>query len=221
MSEAKGLTREEMAKRVAMELKDGYYVNLGIGIPTLIADYVPEGITVIVHSENGILGMGPFAQDDEADDDLVNAGKQPVTLIKGGCYFHHADSFAMIRGGHVDMSVMGGLQVSARGNLANWKVPGRMGSVGGAMDLVHGAKRVVIVMDHVTKKGEPKIVNECTYPLTGLGVVNTLVTNLAFIEITNEGLILKETAPGVTVEEIQNQTQPKLKISGDIKEMDL
>lgn len=217
-----GLTKEQIAKRVANMMKDGYYVNLGVGIPTLVADYLPEGIEVIFHSENGVLGFGPKPPKGQEDWDLINAGKEPVTEIPGTSYFHHADSFVMIRGGHVDMTVLGGLQVSEKGDLANWMVPeNKLGSIGGAMDLVSGAKMCVVTMEHTTKKGEPKILKECNYPLTGIRCVDLIVTNLGVIEVTEDGLILKEIAPGVAVEEVQSVTEPILKVSPDLKVMDV
>jgi len=216
------LDRETIAMRIAKELRDGYYVNLGIGIPTLVSDFIPEGRTIIFQAENGILGYGALATEEERDADLINAGGQPVTLVPGASFFHHADSFAMIRGGHIDLTVLGGYQVSEKGDLANWMVPWRKaGSIGGAMDLVSGAKRVIVAMEHTTKDGEPKIVKECTYPLTGKECVDLVVTDLAVIEVTKEGLLLKEYAPGFSVEEIQAVTEPKLKIAEDLKEIEL
>ncbi|MBI2917560.1 MAG: CoA transferase subunit B [Chloroflexi bacterium] len=221
MTEVKGLTRELIALRVVKELRDGFYVNLGIGLPTLVSNFIPPGMTVILQSENGMLGYGRIAEEREIDPDLINAGGQYVTLAPGACFFHSADSFAMIRGGHVDLTVLGGLQVSEKGDLANWMVPQRgVGSIGGAMDLVYGAKRVIIAMEH-TAKGQPRIVRECTYPLTGRRVVNTIVTNLAVIEVTRQGLVLQEVAPSVTAEEVQAVTEPRLIISPDLREMEL
>ena len=200
--------RDEMAARVAQDIPDGAYVNLGIGMPTLVANHLPKDREVILHSENGVLGMGPAPPPGEEDPDLMNAGKQPVTLLKGGCYFHHADSFGMMRGGHVDICVMGAFQVSATGDLANWHsgAPDAIPAVGGAMDLAIGAKQVFVMMEHLTKKGESKIVERCTYPLTGIGCVSRVYTDLAVIDITPEGLKLVETVEGLTVEELERLT---------------
>jgi len=218
-----GLTREQIARRVARELQDDMIVNLGIGIPTLVSDYTPDGVTVIFQAENGILGYGPIAADESNIDwDRINASGQPVTLLPGACFFHSADSFTMIRGGHVDLVVLGGLQVSEKGDLANWMVPSRgMGSIGGAMDLAIGAKRVIIAMEHTTKTGEPRIVKECSYPLTGTGVVDLIVTNLAVIQVTPAGLLVGELAPGVTFDYVQSLTEPLLIRSADLREMEL
>lgn len=217
-----GLSRELIALRVAKELRDGYYLNLGIGLPTLVSNFVPEGIDVILHAENGILGYGRIANEEETYPDLIDPGSQPVTLKPGAAFFDSATAFAMIRGGHIDLTVLGAFQVSERGDLANWMTLDRKtGSIGGSMDLVSGAKKVIVAMEHTTRSGEPRIVKECTYPLTGRRVVKLIITDLAVIEVTTEGLLLKEVAPSVTPEEVQAVTEPKMKLANDFREMEL
>lgn len=214
------LSKEQIAKRIAQELQDGYYVNLGIGIPTLVANYIPEGVEVVLQSENGLLGMGPFPFEGEEDADLINAGKQTITTVPGSAFFDSAMSFGMIRAGKVDLTVLGAMEVNDRGDIANWKIPGKMvKGMGGAMDLVASAKNIIVAMQHVNKAGESKLLKECTLPITGIGCVKKVVTELGVFNINDNGFELIELAPGVTIDDVKAKTEGRLQISPEVKEM--
>ncbi len=218
MKSTKSNVRERIARRAEKEIKNGYYVNLGIGIPTLVANYISDDKVIVLQSENGLLGIGEYPQENEVDPDLINAGKETVTEMKGASYFDSAESFGMIRGGHIDLAILGGMEVSEEGDLANWMIPGKMiKGMGGAMDLVHGAKKITVIMDHVNKDGAPKIVKSCSLPLTGKNVVNRIITDLAMLDVTDSGLVVQEIASGYTLEDIKQSTEPVIKVSPTLK----